>query len=338
MNNNERFFVAAWEYPPIMSGESVVCRKTMEHSKFDYDICCGPIEAAGDDHIRIYPARGNKYLLWPFSVVHRFRKMDKQEHYQVMMSRVMPPNGHFAGWLIKKIKPEIKWVAYFSDPIWNSPFLHFSLWKDGSHRPNWPLMKLFGIPAKMALKEANLLVFNNERLARYVLDMQYEKYRDKVVIAPYGHEGVKSRPDPKRMDGKIRLTHVGQIYGNRTLRALVEGAELLREKEPELFRKLEIHQVGFVCETERQRVLGSAAADAFVLVGQVPYAESIEEMYKADILLVIDPEFDDPRKNMALPQKSLKWYNGAQGCYINGCGRIWAATGGFVGHRRAVVH
>lgn len=220
-----------------------------------------------------------------------------------MMSRVMPPNGHLAGWLIKKIKPKIKWVAYFSDPVWNSPFLHFSLWKDRSHRPNWLLMKLFGIPAKKTLKEADVLVFNNERLARYVLDRQYERYKDKVVIAPYGHEGIKPCPVPKREDGKVRLTHVGQIYGNRTLRTLVEGAELLQKENPELFRKLEIRQVGFVCETERQRVLDSTAAATFTLIGQVPYAESIEEMYQADVLLVIDPEFDSPRKNIYIPGK-----------------------------------
>lgn len=303
MNSSKRVFVAAWEYPPIISGESVVCRRTLEHSLFDYDVCCGPVEAARNDHIRLYPLEGNKYLFWPFLAICQFRKLDKQENYQVMMSRAMPPNGHLAGWLIKKIKPKIKWIAYFSDPIWNSPFLHFSIWKDSSHRPNWLLMKLFGIPAKRALKEADLLVFNNERLARYVLDRKYKRYKDKVVIAPYGHEGIKPRPTPKREDGKIRLTHVGQIYGNRTLRALVGGVELLQKREPDLFSKIEIRQVGFVCETERQRVLGSAAEAAFTLIGQVPYVDSIEEMYQADALLVIDPEFDDPCKNIYIPGK-----------------------------------
>lgn len=303
MNSSDRIFVAAWEYPPIMSGESVVCRKMLEHSHFDYDVCCGPVEAIGDNHVRLYPVKGNKYLSWPFLALRQFMKLDRQEHYKVLMSRVMPPNGHLAGWLIKKIKPGIKWIVYFSDPIWNSPFLHFSLRKDGSHRPNWLLMKLFGIPAKRALKEANLLLFNNERLAKYVLSAQYEKYKDKVVIAPYGHEGVKPRPTPVRNDGKFRFTHVGQIYGNRTLRALVAGAELLQKNEPELFEKLEFRQVGFTCAAEEQRVIGSQAAAAFTLTGQVSYAESIEEMYQADVLLVIDPEFDDAKKNIYIPGK-----------------------------------
>lgn len=303
MSTSNRVFVAAWEYPPIMSGESVVCRRTLEHSRHSYDVCCGPVEAKGDEHIRLFPVRGNKYLKWPFQVLRCFRKLDAKEHYRVMMSRVMPPNGHLAGWLIKRIRPDIKWIVYFSDPVWNSPFLKFSLWKNKDHRPNWLLMKAFGIPARWAVREGDLLVFNNERLARFVLGKKYERYKEKVLIAPYGHEGVHPKPMPERGDGKFRLTHVGQIYGNRTFADLVAGAERLKEDEPELFEKLEIRQVGFVCEAEQKRIETSSARSAFTLIGQVPYERSIEEMYNADCLLVIDPVFDDPRKNIYVPGK-----------------------------------
>jgi len=303
MRGSKRIFVAAWEYPPALSGESVVCRRMLENSVFDYDICCGPDAGNGDSHVRCFPVRGHKYLAWPFATVRQFRELDRTEHYRIMMSRVMPPNGHLAGWLIKKIKPEIKWIAYFSDPVWNSPFLRFSIRKNRDCRPNWFLMKAFGFPAKWALENADLLIFNNRRLARYVLGKRYERLLHRTVFVPYGHDGVKPRPLPARADGKFRLTHVGQIYGDRTLRSLVEGAELLRREEPELFQRLELRQVGFVCEAEQQRVLSSPAAGAFRLVGQVSYPESMEEMYAADCLLVIDPEFDDRGKNIYIPGK-----------------------------------
>lgn len=303
MSSSNRVFVAAWEYPPIMSGESVVCQKTLMHSAFDYDVCCGPVDTAGDAHVRLLPVGGNKYLSWPLGVLKTFLQMNRQEHYRIMMSRVMPPNGHLAGWLIKRFRPDIKWVAYFSDPIWNSPFLKFSLWKSKDHRPNWLLMKVFGIPAKWAVRESDLLVFNNERLAKYVLGRQYEQYRDKVVIAPYGHDGISLRPAPQRGDGKFRLTHVGQIYGNRTFANLIAGLEQLQKEKPELFSQLEFRQVGFVCESEVERVKRSSAAAAVTLAGQVTYEESLEEMYQSDCLVVIDPVFDDPKKNIYVPGK-----------------------------------
>ena len=303
MKTSKRIFVAAWEYPPILSGESIVCRKTLEHSKFDYDLCCGPINGEGSSHIRLFPTGGNKYLQWPFRVARQFKVLDAAERYDVMMSRVMPPNGHLAGWLIKRIRPQIKWVVYFSDPIWNSPFLKLLPRRGHDHRPNWLLMKVFGIPAKWAVREGDLLVFNNERLARYVLGKHYSKYRKKVVIAPYGHEGVRPRPAPQRGDGKFRLTHVGQLYGNRTLEALVDAVLLLKQQRPELYERLSVRQVGFASETELRRVRESEAADAFEFVGQVPYVQSIEEMYQSDCLLVIDPSFDRVEKNIYIPGK-----------------------------------
>ena len=155
MKTSRRVFVAAWEYPPLISGESIVCRKTLEHSRLDYDLCCGPAAGAGDRHIRLFPQAGNKYLLWPLQVLRQFLALDRREHYSVMMSRVMPVNGHLAGWLIKRLRPGLKWVVYFSDPVWNSPFLS-PPWKGrGDHRPSWLLMKLFGIPAKWAVREGD---------------------------------------------------------------------------------------------------------------------------------------------------------------------------------------
>ena len=266
-----------------MSGESVVCRRTLEHSSFDYDVCCGPLEVSGNDHIRIFPLSGNKYLRWPFAVAREFTKRHKENAYAVMMSRVMPPNGHLAGWLIKLRHPKVKWIAYFSDPVWNSPFLKPSFRNDGSHRPKWVVMKLFGIPCYWALKRADILMFNNERLARYILGRQYDTLRSKVLIAPYGHEGVVPKMASKRVDGKLILTHVGQIYGNRTFSALLDGLTVLKQSNPKVYETLRIRQVGFVCQAERK--------------------ESLAEMYRSDCLLVIDPTFDRSQKNIYIPGK-----------------------------------
>lgn len=303
MRTNKRVFVAAWEYPPIMSGESVVCERTLKYSKFDYDLCCGPVTVESTSHIGIYPLSGNKYLVWPLVAAKKFAELHKKKPYSIVMSRVMPPNGHLAGWLIKKRHPEVKWIAYFSDPVWNSPFLKINLHNDGSHRPKWLVMKLFGIPCRWALKSADVLMFNNERLAHYILGCQFDRLQHKVLIAPYGHEGVKFKPVKTRKEEKFRLTHVGQIYGNRTFSELIEGLSYLKKEDPATYKTLEVRQVGFVCDAERRRVENSLVADCFKFIPTVPYEESIEEMYASDCLLVIDPQFDKPEKNVYIPGK-----------------------------------
>ena len=306
MPGNKRIFVAAWEYPPFASGESIVCQRTLQYSKYDYDVCCGSgpqSESESDEHICTFPVGGNKYLQWPFSAVKKFQQLDARQHYQVMMSRVMPPNGHLAGWLIKRLKPDIKWIAYFSDPVWNSPFLKLTLRKNNEQRPKWLLMKLFGWPAKWAVQESDLLVFNNDRLARYVLGDKYELYKNKMVIAPYGHTGFRPRVHTLSTSDTFCLVHVGQFYGMRTLRDLIDGLELLRERKPDIYERLLVRQVGFCSKQEQLRVANSSVADKFEFVEPVPYAQSIEEMYKADCLLVVDPVFDNKSKNIYIPGK-----------------------------------
>ena len=47
----------------------------------------------------------------------------------------------------------------------------------------------------------------------------------------------------------------------------------------------------------------SSAKEAFVMMGQATYERSIQAMYEADCLLVIDPVFDTSRKNIYVPGK-----------------------------------
>jgi len=311
MKDMGRIFMLAWAFPPIPGGESVVCERFIKYSQLNYDVCSG---FAGDQkcdlnlpNARIYPVKG-RYFLWSFRAARLFRKLDKFNHYKVMISRVMPAAGHFAGLLVKILKPRIKWVVYFSDPIWNSPFISFkSLFiNDRTHRPNYLLMKIFGIPARIAISLGDLLVFNNERLARFILGKKYAKLKHKIVIAPYGHEGIKpeayseTRKEYKR---KFVLSHVGQIYGNRTFGVLIDALKILKVKHPELYDRLVIMQVGFVCDAEIERIEKSSVSDRFHLMGMVDYYTSLQMIQQADCLLVIDPVFDRPGCNIYVPAK-----------------------------------
>jgi len=304
---SNKIFTLAWEFPPIMSGESVVCLRTLKYSRRSYDVCCGMVLGSYADplpeNICAYPLKG-KYFSWPFRVAQLFRKLNRTNDYQVMLSRVMPPNGHLAGLLIKLLKPKIKWVVYFSDPIWNSPFIQFSsLFKrDGLNRPNYLLMKFYGIFAKIAIQMSDLLIFNNERLARYILGDRYEKLEGKVIITPYGHEGVDAMSLKKRGDHLV-LAHIGQVYGNRSLDIVISAVSLLKEREPLLYAFLKIQQVGFLCKAEHNKIQYSGVTECFELIDQVDYAKSLEYMRKADCLLIIDPKFENRNSNLYVPAK-----------------------------------
>lgn len=299
-----RIFTLAWEFPPRMSGESVVCFRMLKSSIHQYDVCCGgnsePRQVA--ENMKSYPLKG-KYISWPFRAALLFIKLNKTQKYDAIYSRVMPPNGHLAGLIIKLIKPKIKWVVYFSDPVWNSPFISWrSLFVcDRLKRPNYLLMKIFGIPARIAMHMGDLLVFNNERLAYYVTGNRYDKLKRKTVIVSYGHEGVVLTE--RTQNEKYIIAHVGQIYGNRTFSLLIEALAMLKQNHYDLYKGLEIHQVGFICESERQKIFKSEVQDCFRVTDEVDYEESIHRMRQADCLLIIDPDFNDKKCNIYTPAK-----------------------------------
>lgn len=308
-DSEKRIFTLAWEFPPIISGESVVCLRTLKYSRHCYDICCGTpatMESSAvhlPANLRNYPLQG-KYLLWPIYAAWLFKKLDHSNNYKIMMSRVMPPNGHLAGLLIKLLKPEIKWVVYFSDPIWNSPFIRFSglFSNNREQRPNYLLMKIMGLSAKVAVRFGDIYIFNNERLARYILGKQYEKKKKQVVIAPYGHEGVVLDTNTQKHE-KFILAHIGQVYGNRNLEALISGVKILKRQSPQLYKGLKIQQVGFICGKECKRIEDSNVADCFEIIEQVDYERSVQYMKAADCLLIIDPNFEHKEQNIYVPVK-----------------------------------
>lgn len=300
-------FTVAWEFPPIASGESVVCLRTLKYSNYDYDVCCGSSKPScryePTDNIKNYPTRG-KYITWPFRAAALFFKKDKEKNYRAMMSRVMPPNGHLAGLIIKIMKPSIKWLVYFSDPVWNSPFIRCSLFSEKDRqRPNYLLMKLFGIPARLAIRYGDLLIFNNIRLARFVLGKNYVRYSGKIVVAPYGHEGVKADVIERKEHSEVVIAHVGQIYGDRTLAEITAALEILKVNNSEIYERIKIQLVGFVCQKELERIKCSGVVDRFEIIGVVDYEKSLQFMLEADYLLVIDPNFNDIKKNIYVPAK-----------------------------------
>lgn len=303
-------FTVAWAYPPIASGESIVCERSLKYSKYSYHVVSGRQQGRK----RLQNKKGNvsqtaipgeKYFLWVYRAWRRFQKMNRNFDYNVLYSRVMPVNGHLAGLLIKLYKPSIKWIVYFSDPVWNSPFVKIKnyLRVKEMRPPNFWLMKLYGLSSLLAIKMSSLLVFNNDRLARYILGKQYDRYADKIVITPYGYEKMQHEDQKNRGTGLLRIAHVGQVYGNRNFKLLVEALRIIRGKYPTILSHICFTQVGFLNEADRAAIQTNGFSDLFDLYDTVSYEESLTFMREADMLLVLDPQFDRPDQNIFVPSK-----------------------------------
>ena len=320
---NKKIFTIAWDFYPKTSGESTVCRRSLTNSRHSYDIVSGFFgkEEQQIKNCHIYSIKGEKYLLFSIRALKLFKELNKINTYKVLYTRVHPANAHFAGCLIKCFYPKLKWIVYFSDPVWNSPFITpFSFFKkDKVARPRYIVMKIMGIFSKIAIIKSDILVFNNDRLAKYVLGRNYDKYKQKIVIIPYGHDGLKSNNNKiKLKEGKFCFAHVGKLYGERNLDNIVKALKILKKEKSDFYNNISIFLVGEIDEYNINLIKENNLQDVFEVIGLVEYEKSLYYINNADCLLIIDTNFKEQKYNIYTPSKIFD--------YMASCNLILAIT------------
>ncbi len=73
------------------------------------------------ENVRKIALQADTLEMWEDNTIEYFKS--HKDEYDVVMTRSMPPESHMIGLKIKEIKPEIKWIASFGDPIANNPFV-----------------------------------------------------------------------------------------------------------------------------------------------------------------------------------------------------------------------
>ena len=127
----KKILVISWFYPPINSSEGLVTYKLLRNSKLQYDVCMQESNASWSygnkeylpecENVRKIPIQADTLEIWKNKTIEYFNAHKKE--YDIIMTRSMPPESHEIGLKIKEIKPEIKWIASFGDPIANNPFV-----------------------------------------------------------------------------------------------------------------------------------------------------------------------------------------------------------------------
>lgn len=198
---------------------------------------------------------------------------------------------------VKKARPKVKWLAQFSDPWAGNPLEVSRLTKmwNARHEPR-------------AVAAADFIVHSS----RYSLDLmmqgQPESVRRRTDVIPHAFDEALFPQRPKAKNDRIVLRYVGVLYGRRSPEPLFQALVRLFLRRPELRGLLSVELIGLVppemLATESAKRLPEGTVRA---VGNVSFVESLEQMYDADILLLIEANV---RQNLFLPSK-LSDYIGA---------------------------
>lgn len=199
---------------------------------------------------------------------------------------------------IKKARPNVRWIAQFSDPWVGNPLEVSRLnkfWNE-QHEPH-------------AVKAADFIVHSSPYSLDLMLMNHSEVFRRKTEVIPHAYDEGLYPQRPKAQNDKILLRYVGALYGRRSPEPLFQALATLFERRPDLRGRLCVELIGSIPQEmlQTQAALSLLGTTIFTL-GSVSFVESVEKMYDADILILVEANI---RQNLFLPSK-LSDYMGAR--------------------------
>lgn len=312
----KKILVISWFYPPVNSSEGLVTYKLLNNSEFEYDVFtqknCASWSYGNKDNlengtnINCIFSSANNLKDWKKDAIEYFGK--NRDKYDIVMTRSMPPESHEVGLQIKKIKPSIKWIASFGDPIDNNPYVllerkgnPYRIDKTSSLKSIFNpirILKSFIYRLKMlikkicfnskiekqTLKKCDIVIFNSDEQRDYMLQ---EKRKNNIVI-PHSYEKKLFPVEIKKASKKIRIAYIGHLDKVRTPYLLLRVIDKLKKEDSNLCDKLEIDFYGNMFSEDKLYIFNNELYDVIKYKKQISYLESLKIMKEVDFLLHID--------------------------------------------------
>jgi len=214
------------------------------------------------------------------AALRRIRRHD----ISVLISFGQPWASHMAALAVKRHRPGIQWVAHFSDPWTDNPYLRLSDEAFEAARAD----------ERAIVEAADALVFVTQQTADLVMAKYPEDWRSKVRTIPHLlDDDVLARVKPvPRNDRRVRLVHAGSLYdGQRAPIGLFDALQRLRVGgvRPE---QLEIRFVGDMPASLARHISDMGLAEYVSWTTSLYYLPSLAEMLAADATMVIDAAFE----------------------------------------------
>jgi glycosyltransferase involved in cell wall biosynthesis len=158
------------------------------------------------------------------------------------------------------------------------------------------------------LRSADAIVANTPRFSELLADA-YPNQRGKIasITNGYDQENFESNPVPPLASPTVKLIHTGLIYANRDPAPFLEAVRQINA-EPNCGKLLRTRFLGnFTDDAHKNRIQDVIQAwglrDVVSLEGQVPYARSLTEMSRSDILVLLD----SPGRKAGVPAKLYEY-------------------------------
>jgi hypothetical protein len=210
-----------------------------------------------------------------------------------------PMSDHLIGLRLKR-RLGVPWVAHFSDPWADNPFLGYDRLTRRYNR---------ALEARV-LREADRLVFTTDETVALFASKHGPEVERKSRVLPHAFEPELFRATPERDSSALVVRYVGDFYGRRSPAPLFGALRRLLDAEPAALEGVRFELVGGKGEGQLEAAgFGSLPEGLVVSRPSVKYLESLRLMKSSDGLLVIDAPAE---LSVFLPSKLVDYVGAAR--------------------------
>lgn len=222
----------------------------------------------------------DRYVPWRPAVLAAVETLARDGWYEpdVLVTFGSPMSDHLIGLDLKR-RLGVPWVAHFSDPWADNPFLGYD-----------PLSRRYnrGLEARV-VREADRLVFTTDETVALFASNHGPAVAAKSRVLPHAY-APELFPAPSARDASgLVVRYLGDFYGSRTPAPLFGALRRLLDAEPSTLEGVRFELIGGKGEGQLEAAgLGSLPEGLVASLPSVKYVESLRLMSEADGLLVID--------------------------------------------------
>lgn len=243
----------------------------------------------------------DQFTPWKPAVLSAVERFLSEGDYRpdVLATFGSPMSDHLIGLALKR-RLGVPWVAHFSDPWVDNPFLPYDRL---TRRVNRAL-------ERRVLREADRLVFTSDETVELVASRQGRAVAGKARVLEHAFEPELFDPAVARGGSGIVVRYLGDFYGERSPAPLFEALRRLLAAEPSTLAGVRFELVGSKGEGQLEEAGLATLPDGLVVSRpSVKYLESLRLMRESDGLLVIDAPAE---LSVFLPSKLIDYVGAAR--------------------------
>jgi len=217
-----------------------------------------------------------------------------RQRFDALVSFAQPWSNHLIGLRVHR-STGLPWIAHFSDPWTDSPYLEGWRWQ-------WRIWRRMEADV---VRHADAIVFVNTQTAERVMRKYPDAWRAKVHVVPHGFDcDDRSGARQATRDERLTLVYTGRFYDRvRTPEPMLRALAVQAGRRP-LARELHVVFVGTPVPAHQRLAAGLRLDDVVEFTGRLPFADSAGRAAAADVLLVVDRPSDD---SLFLPSKLVDY-------------------------------